>query len=215
MSSGRLGEESVIHLSDGQLTDGIVSVDGGVPGEECLRQLHRTGSNDLEVLGPTAAGRRQSTSGDPDHAGRCQRSEPELLREALSRAAGVHTGTQIEALECGSPRLRAHCVEEFTPLTMSLLLGGDLDVDPRPVGVKRGFGDRGGSDGNVGDHLGDDGADQRRIRGRTEQGPGHMTGRGGRVGEHLIQAQIVTVGQLSNRHVLAPWAVGNLIILAS
>jgi hypothetical protein len=83
------------------------------------------------------------------------------------------------------------------------------------MGVERGFGDRGSADGNVGDHLGDDGADQRRIRGRAEEGSGHMTGRSVRIGEHLVQAQIVTVAQLSNGHVLAPWAVGNLIILAS
>ena len=215
MSTGRLGEERVVHLSDGQRSDGVVAVDGGIPGEECLRQLHRPRRDDFEVLCPTTAGRRQGTGGHLDHAGRRQRGEAERLSEAFARTTGLHTGPQIEAFERGSARLRTHRFEEFTPLTMSLFLGGDLDVDPRPVGVKRGFSDRGGSDGNVGDHLGDDGADQRRIRGRAEQGPGHMTGRGGRVGEHLIQAQIVTVVQLSNRHVLAPWAVGNLIILAS
>src|SRR5699024_1800297 len=142
-------------------------------------------------------------------------SETERLGEALPRAAGLDPGTQVETFERRAARLGADGVEELTPLPVPALLGGDLDVPPGSMGAQRGFGDRGSADGDGGDHAGDDGTDRGGIRGRAEQGPGHMTGRSVRIGEHLVQAQIVTVAQLSDGHVLGPWAVGNLIILAS
>src|SRR5699024_7078135 len=100
-------------------TDGIVTVDRGVPGKERLRQLHRTGRDDLEVLGSAAPGRRQSTGGNLDDTGRRQRSEPECLSETLPRAAGLHTSSQVESFDRGSPRFGAHGVEEFTTLPMA------------------------------------------------------------------------------------------------
>src|SRR5699024_10362724 len=106
---------------------------------------------------PPAGGK---APGDLDHPRRRQRSESERLCEGLPRTAGLNSGTQVETFEPGASSLRAHGVEELSPLPVPPLLGGDLDVHPGPMGVERGFGDRGSADGNVGDHLGDDGADQ-------------------------------------------------------
>src|SRR5699024_7131693 len=101
---------------DRQRADCVITVDRGVPGLEGFRELHRSGGDDLEVLGPAPSGRRQGPGGDLDHPRRRQRSESERLREGLPRTAGLNSGTQVETFERGAARLSADGVEELTPL---------------------------------------------------------------------------------------------------